>query len=61
MGFPRLNADRLGASSEQRRTRIRTLAKSLNLRGGVTLLDCLETCDTCDLLNHELSSASAVQ
>ena len=61
LDFLRLNADRLGTSSEQRRTRIRTLAKSLNLRGGVTLLDCLETGDICDLLNHELSSASAVQ
>ncbi|VTT98816.1 Uncharacterized protein OS=Bacillus weihenstephanensis (strain KBAB4) GN=BcerKBAB4_0823 PE=4 SV=1 [Gemmataceae bacterium] len=55
LDFLRKNAGSLGTSSEQRRNRIRALAKSLNLRGGFTLLDCLTATDIETILANELS------
>jgi hypothetical protein len=52
------NGGSLGTSAEQRRNRIRALAKSLNLRGGFTLLDCLKTAEVEGILENELGLAS---
>lgn len=54
LDFIRTNNDRLGTTSEQRRKSIRDLAKLLNLRGGVTLLDSLDAEDVAALLDAEL-------
>lgn len=54
LDFIRLNSDRLGNSSERRRACIRRLAKALNLRGGVTLLDSLDSEEVAALLDVEL-------
>jgi len=56
LDFLRTNAERLGTSSGQRRLRIRGLAKMLNLRGGVTLLDALGPEELADMLDLELRS-----
>lgn len=58
LDFIRKNADRLGASAGQRRTRIRDMAKLLNLRGGVTLLDCLTRGELAAILDEELQLAN---
>ncbi|HUR52769.1 MAG TPA: DUF6339 family protein [Gemmataceae bacterium] len=55
LDFIRTNGGRLGTSAGQRRARIRRLAKALNLRGGVTLLDCLNSTDIAGLLDAELN------
>ena len=60
LDFLRKNAGNLGTSSEQRRNRIRTLAKSLNLRGGFTLLDCLTAADVEAILSNELSVSASI-
>lgn len=54
LDFLRQNGDRLGSTSEQKRKSIRRLAKALNLRGGVTLLDCLDAQDVTAILEAEL-------
>lgn len=55
----RNNQARLGTTSEQRRGRIRALAKSLNLLGGFTLLDCLSTADVETILAEQLPTNPA--
>lgn len=54
LDFIRTNDDRLGVSAGQKRTSIRDLAKLLNLRGGMTLLDCLTTDEVVSILDAEL-------
>ena len=58
LDFLRKNQADLGANSEQRRNRIRALAKYLNLRGGFTLLDCLTATDVEAMLAAELGGAA---
>jgi hypothetical protein len=48
------NKDRLLTGGDQNRTRIRRLAKFLNMYGGVCLLDCLSETDIIKLLDMEL-------
>ena len=60
LDFIQLNPDRLGTSAERRRNCIRRLAKALNLRGGVTLLDSLDEDDVTALLDAELRFGQAV-
>lgn len=60
LDFLRKNSGNLGTSSEQRRNRIRTLAKSLNLRGGFTLLDCLTATDVEGILSNELGASASI-
>jgi hypothetical protein len=57
LDFLREHWDELGTSSEQRRRRIRHLAKTLNLLGGVMLLDCLAISDVQAILSEELVAA----
>lgn len=57
LDYLRDNWDNLGTSSEQRRRRIRELAKSLNLRGGAMLLDCLTVPEVQSILDEELTAA----
>lgn len=57
LDFLRENMGQLGTSSGQRRGRIRELAKSLNLRGGAVLLDCLNTQEVRSILDEELAAA----
>ncbi len=54
LDFLRLNKARLGSTAGQTRATIRRLAKLLNLRGGVLLLDCLGTDEVQSLLGNEL-------
>lgn len=54
------NKDRLGKSAGERRHRIRELAKVLNLRGGVTLLDTLSSDGIGDLLEIEMRLVEGV-
>jgi hypothetical protein len=56
LDFLRQNRDRLGASAEQRRRRIRDLAKALNLRGGVMILDSLSITEVEEILEEELTA-----
>ena len=56
--FLRKYQAQLGSTAGQRRHRIRDLAKALNLRGGVTLLDCMTTSEVESLL---LSEANTTQ
>lgn len=58
LDFLRENWDELGSSAGLRRRRIRDLAKSLNLLGGVVLLDCLTTSDVRAILSEELAQAA---
>lgn len=58
LDFLRGNMEKLGTSSEQRRRRIREFAKSLNLRGGAMLLDCLTPDGVQSILGEELSAAT---
>jgi hypothetical protein len=60
LDFIRQKTDELGASSGQRRRRIRDMAKLLNLRGGVTLLDCLARDEITAMLENELQLGPAV-
>jgi hypothetical protein len=60
LDFIRLNGDRLGTASGPRRHRIRELAKHLNLRGGVTLLDSLDVRQVSDMLDEELRLSQPV-
>lgn len=57
LDFIRTNGDRLGLSAGQRRSRIRETAKLLNLRGGVTLLDCLTRDELAAMLDEEMQGA----
>ena len=43
----------------QKRTRIRELAKMLNLRGGVTILDTLSCADVMKMLEVELTHSTS--
>jgi len=54
LDFIRENQTRLGSSAGQRRRRIRDLAKVLNLRGGVTLLDSLNLDEIQSILDAEV-------
>jgi len=54
LDYIRTNGMNLGTSAGQRRNRIRDLAKLLNLRGGVTLLDCLSKDEVTTMLDAEL-------
>ncbi len=56
LDYLRKNEATLGASAGQRRDQIRALAKQLNLRGGVTLLDCLSSADVETILANEQNS-----
>ena len=60
LDFLRVNGGRLGATAERRRKSIRDLAKMLNLRGGVTLLDCLGKTDVVAMLDAELRLGQSV-
>lgn len=60
LDFLRNNGARLGGSAEQRRKRIRDLAKLLNLRGGITLLDCLTKEEVTAMLDEELRRGASV-
>jgi hypothetical protein len=55
LDYIRVKGERLGNTASQRRDRIREMAKLLNLRGGVTLLDCLGTAEIVSILDEELS------
>ena len=59
LDFLRRNHATLGTSAEQRRNRIRALAKSLNLLGGVTLLDCLSTGEVEAILASQMGANPA--
>ena len=52
LDYIRTKGDRLGNTASQRRDRIREMAKLLNLRGGVTLLDCLGTVELVAILEE---------
>jgi hypothetical protein len=54
------NATHLGGTSGQRRDQVRALAKSLNLRGGLTILDCLSTSDVDSILSEEITKSAAL-
>lgn len=56
LDFLRKNNARLGRNSDQRRKRIRELAKALNLQGGVTVLDCLTNQDVEEFLQKLLAT-----
>ena len=58
LDFLRQNRERLGANAEQRRKRIRDLAKALNLRGGVLLLDSLSLTEVEAILEEELTAGA---
>ena len=53
LDFIRTNGDRLG-NGGRKRDRIRGLAKMLNMRGGVTLLDCLDQNEVTAMLDEEM-------
>lgn len=54
LDFIRLNEPRLGGNAGCRRAAIRRLAKMLNLRGGVTILDALTVAEVDAVLQSEL-------
>lgn len=60
LDFLRKNASSLGASAGERRDRIRAFAKSLNLRGGFTLVDCFSAADIEGILATELGLSTSV-
>ena len=60
LDFLLANSERLGSSSGQKRASIRRLAKALNLRGGVTLLDCLDAREVMAILDGELRLSQPV-
>lgn len=60
LDFLRENPGRLGSSSGQKRESVRRLAKALNLRGGVTLLDCLDAQEVMAVLDGELRLSQSV-
>ena len=57
--FLNKNSDRLLASGQASRYEIRALAKSLNLAGGVSMLDALAESQIIELLERELDRISA--
>ena len=59
LDFLRTRGNDLGTSAGARRQRIRDLAKALNLRGGVTLLDSLSPGEITGILTEELAMASS--
>jgi hypothetical protein len=54
LDYIRVKGDKLGDTASKRRERIREMARILNLRGGVTLLDCLGTAEIVSILDEEL-------
>jgi len=56
LDFIRDKWDSLGSSQEKKRHSIRSLAKALNLRGGVTLLDSLHAPAVVEMLEQEFES-----
>lgn len=60
LDYLRKNETSLGATAEQRRNRIRALARFVNLRGGVTLLDCLTPSDVEAALATEIGAGHTI-
>jgi hypothetical protein len=58
--FLRIQGDKLLSGGDKNRERIRRLAKFLNLRGGVTVLDCLSESEVVAMLYHEDANISAL-
>jgi len=58
LDFLRTRENDLGTTAGARRKRIRDLAKALNLRGGVTLLDSLLPGEITGILTEELAAAA---